>query len=131
MKTVSGKKKVPLPQIRISDCHPYVIEPIGCLNEPPYIPFVNPNPVGPKPSAICKVLPQDETYRTFRPVGTDPPEGEVDPVEQVAAFLKKLEENPLQNNMKTHSLQRRLLQRKRNTKEINDPFAIPVYLTKF
>ena len=94
MKTVSGKKKVPLPQIRISDCHPYVIKPLGCLNEPPYIPFVNPNPVEPKPPAICKVLPQDETYRTFRPVGTDPPEGEVDPVEQVAAFLKKLEENP-------------------------------------
>ena len=39
MKTVSNKKKVPLPQIRISNCVPYTIVPQGLINPP--IPFSN------------------------------------------------------------------------------------------
>ena len=42
MKTVSNKKKVSLPQIRISDCVPYTIVPLGETN--PILPFLNPNP---------------------------------------------------------------------------------------
>ena len=42
MKTVSSMKKVPLPQIRISDCVPYTIVPQGVTNPP--IPFSKPNP---------------------------------------------------------------------------------------
>ena len=42
MKIVSGKKKVPLPQIRISDCIPYTIVPHDVIDPP--IPFSNPNP---------------------------------------------------------------------------------------
>ena len=42
MKIVSNKKKVTLPQIRISDCVPYTIVPQGVTN--PQIPCSNPNP---------------------------------------------------------------------------------------
>ena len=41
MKTVSGKKKVPLPNIQISDYVPYTILPLGV--DKPDIPFTNPN----------------------------------------------------------------------------------------
>ena len=41
MKTVSGKKKVPLPNIQISDYVPYTIFPLGV--DKPDIPFTNPN----------------------------------------------------------------------------------------
>ena len=42
IKTVSSKKKLSLPQIRISDCVPYTIVPQGVTNPP--IPFSNLNP---------------------------------------------------------------------------------------
>ena len=41
MKTVSGKKKVSLPNIQISDYVPYTIVPLGV--DKPDIPFTNPN----------------------------------------------------------------------------------------
>ena len=41
MKTVLGKKKVPLPHIRISDCIPYTIVLKDVAN--PVIPFHNPD----------------------------------------------------------------------------------------
>ena len=71
MKAVTNKKKVPLPQIRISDCVPYTVVPPGLeiTNVPKN--FSNPNLVEPEPLAPCRVLPQDETYRTIRPVGAD------------------------------------------------------------
>ena len=52
MKTVSNKKKVSLPQIRISDCVPYTVVPQGVTN--PSIPFSNPNPDEEGPSEPCK-----------------------------------------------------------------------------
>ena len=41
MKTISNKKKVSLPQIRISNCVPYTVVPPGETN--PVLPFLNPN----------------------------------------------------------------------------------------
>ena len=52
MKTVSNKKKVPLPQIRISDCVPYTIVPPKETN--PVLPFLNPNPAREGPSEPYK-----------------------------------------------------------------------------
>ena len=52
MKTVSNKKKVPLPQIKISDYVPYIVVPQGLTNPP--IPFSNPNPEEEGPSKPCK-----------------------------------------------------------------------------
>ena len=52
MKIVSGKKKVPLPQIRISDYMPYTIVPQDVINPP--IPFSNLNPSEERPSEPCK-----------------------------------------------------------------------------
>ena len=63
MKTVSGKKKVPLPHIRISYCIPYTIVPLDEQN-PPRI-FTNPDK-GEIPFTPGKVLPQDETYGTIK-----------------------------------------------------------------
>ena len=59
MKTVSSKKKVPLPQIRISNCVPYTIVPWGVTNPP--IPFSNPNPEEEMPSEPCKAPIQNKT----------------------------------------------------------------------
>ena len=42
MKTISNKKKVQLPQIKISDCVPYTTVPPGETN--PVLPFLNLNP---------------------------------------------------------------------------------------
>ena len=56
IKTVSNKKKVTLPQIRISDCVPYTIVPPREIN--PVLPFLNPNPYEEGLSEPCKeVLP--------------------------------------------------------------------------
>ena len=52
MKTVSNKKKVSLPQIKISDCVPYMIVPPGETN--PILPYLNPNPAREGPSEPCK-----------------------------------------------------------------------------
>ena len=63
MKIVSGKKKVPLPQIRISDCTHYSIVPRDVTN--PVIPFSNPDKGGEIPFTPWRLLPQDETYGTI------------------------------------------------------------------
>ena len=52
METVSNKKKVSLPQIRISDCVPYTVVPQGVTNPP--IPFSNSNPNKEGPSEPYK-----------------------------------------------------------------------------
>ena len=52
MKTVSNKKKVSLPQIRISDCVSYTIVPQGETN--PILPFLNLNPAREGPFEPCK-----------------------------------------------------------------------------
>ena len=49
MKKMSSKNKIPLPQIRISDCRPYTIVPQGVTDQP--IPYTNPDSVGAGPSA--------------------------------------------------------------------------------
>ena len=59
MKTVSNKKKVPLPQIRISDCVPYTVVPQGVTNPP--IPFSNPDPDEEGPYKSCKAPTQKKT----------------------------------------------------------------------
>ena len=59
MKTVSSKKKVQLPQIRISNCVPYTIVPQGVTNPP--IPFSNPNPKEEISSEPCKAPVQNKT----------------------------------------------------------------------
>ena len=51
MKTMSNKKKIPLPQIRILDCRPYTIVSHD-VTDPP-IPYTNPDSVGAGPSAPC------------------------------------------------------------------------------
>ena len=43
MKTVSNKKKIPLPQIQILDCRPYTIVPQGVTD--PCIPYTNPDSI--------------------------------------------------------------------------------------
>ena len=51
MKTVSNKKKIPLPQIRILDCRPYSIIPQGVTN--PLIPYTNLESIGADTSTPC------------------------------------------------------------------------------
>ena len=80
MKIVSGKKKVPLPQIRIFDCIPYTIVPQD-VTDPP-IHFSNPNPGGEIPFVSCKAPSQNKTSGTIR-------RKELTPVEEVEEYLKK------------------------------------------
>ena len=63
MKIVSGKNKVSLPHIKISDYIPYTIVPLDEQN-PPRL-FTNPDK-GEIPFTPCRVLPQDETYGTIK-----------------------------------------------------------------
>ena len=51
MKMVSSKKKIPLPQILISDCRPYTIVPQG-VTDPP-IPYTNLDSIEAGPSTPC------------------------------------------------------------------------------
>ena len=51
MKTISKKKKIPLPQIRILDCRPYSIIPQGVTN--PLIPYTNLESIGADTSTPC------------------------------------------------------------------------------
>ena len=53
MKIVSSKKKIPLPQIRISNCRPYTIVPQGVTD--PLIPYTNPDSIGAGTSTPCTV----------------------------------------------------------------------------
>ena len=64
MKTVSGKKKVPLPNIQSYDYVPYIIVPKDVTY--PFIPFTNPEELGEILFAPIRALPQDETYGTIR-----------------------------------------------------------------
>ena len=64
MKTVSGKKKVSMPNIQISNYVPYTIVPKDVTN--PSIPFTNPEKLGEIPFIPFKTLPQDETYSIIR-----------------------------------------------------------------
>ena len=79
MKTVSNKKKVPLPQIRVSDCVPYTIVPPGETN--PVLPFLNLNSAREGPS---------EPYK--EPVKNKAPsvkkKKELTPVEEVEEYLR-------------------------------------------
>ena len=79
MKTVSNKKKVPLPQIRISDCAPYIIVPLGETN--PVLPFLNQNPYIKGPSTPCKETAKNKTPSTSG-------KKELTPVEEVEEYLR-------------------------------------------
>ena len=79
MKTVSNKKKVPYPQIRISGCVPYTVVPQGVTNPP--IPFSNPNPVEERPSEPFKEPVQNKASSASR-------KKELTPVEDVEEYLR-------------------------------------------
>ena len=79
MKTVSNKKKVPLQEIRISDCVPYTIVPLEETN--PVLPFLNLNPYIKGPSAPCKEIAKNKTPSTSR-------KKELTPVEEVEEYLR-------------------------------------------
>ena len=73
MKTVSNKKKVSLPQIRISDFVPYTVVPPGETN--PIPPFLNPNLDKEGPSKPCKAAAQNKTPSETRNKRTNPSRG--------------------------------------------------------
>ena len=79
MKTVSNKKKVSLPQIRISYCVPYTIVPQGVTNPP--IPFSNPNLEEERPSKPCKSPAQNK-------IPNSTGKNELTPVEEVEEYLR-------------------------------------------
>ena len=79
MKTVSNKKKLPLPQIIILDRMPYTVVPQGVKNPP--IPFSNPNPQEERPFEPCKAPAQNKT-----PSATG--KKELTPVEEVEEYLR-------------------------------------------
>ena len=60
MKIVSSKKKIPLPQIRISDYRPYTIVPQG-VTDPP-IPYTNPDSIGASLSALFTETRKNENH---------------------------------------------------------------------
>ena len=79
MKTVSNKKKVPLPQIKILDCVPYTIVPPGETN--PVLPFLNPNPAREGPSEPCKEQVKNKTPGVKK-------KKELTPIEEVEEYLR-------------------------------------------
>ena len=79
MKTVSNKKKVPLPQIRISDCVPYIVVPQGETN--PVLPFLNLNPNIRGPSEPCKEPVKNKAPSVKK-------KKELTPVEEVEGYLR-------------------------------------------
>ena len=79
MKTVSTKKKIPLPQIRISDCRPYTIVPQGVTDQ--LIPYTNPDSIGAGPSSPCTETQKNKTPRTSR-------KKELTQVEKVEEYLR-------------------------------------------
>ena len=79
MKTVSNKKNVPMPQIRISDCVPYTVVPQGVINPP--LPFSNLDPDEEGPSKSCKAPIQNKTPSETR-------KKELTPVEEVEEYLR-------------------------------------------
>ena len=62
MKTFSRKKKIPLPQIQISDYRPYTIVPQG-VTDPPK-PYTNSDSIGAGTSTPCTETQKDKTPRT-------------------------------------------------------------------
>ena len=62
MKTSSSKKKIPLPQIQISDYRPYTIVPQG-VTDPPK-PYTNSDSIGAGTSTPCTETQKDKTPRT-------------------------------------------------------------------
>ena len=74
-----SKKKVPLPQIRISDCIPYTIVPQD-VTDPP-IPFSNLNSGEEIPFVPCKEPSQNKIFGTIG-------KKELTPVEEVEEYLK-------------------------------------------
>ena len=79
MKTVSGKKKVPLPKIRIFGYIPYTIVPQDVIDPP--IPFSNPNPGEEILFVPCKALSQNKISGTIG-------KKELTLVEEVEEYLK-------------------------------------------
>ena len=79
MKIVSNEKKVPLPQIRISNCVPYTVVPLGETNL--ILPFLNPNPNREGPSEPCKE-PAKNKVPSIRK------KKELTPVEEVEEYLR-------------------------------------------
>ena len=73
MKTVSSKKKVPLPQNRILDYVPYTIVPQGVTNPP--IPFSNPDQDEERPSEPYKAPAQNKTPSATGKKRTNPNRG--------------------------------------------------------
>ena len=79
MKIVSNKKKVSLPQIRISDYVPYTVVPQGVTNAP--IPFSNPNLMEERPSEPCKEPVKNKAHSASG-------KKELKPVEEVEEYLR-------------------------------------------
>ena len=79
MKTVSNKKKVSLPHIRITDYVPYTVVPPGETN--PVLPFLNPNPDVKSPYEPGKETAKNKTPSTSK-------KKELTPVEEVEEYLR-------------------------------------------
>ena len=79
MKTMSSKKKIPLPQIRISDCRPYTVLPQGETDPP--IPYTNLDSIGVPPYAPYKETKKDKPPSTSG-------KKELTPVEEVEEYLR-------------------------------------------
>ena len=79
MKTISNKKKVPLPQIKISDRVPYTVVSQGVTN--PSILFSNPNPDEERPSEPFKEPVQNKTASAIE-------RKELTPLEEVEEYLR-------------------------------------------
>ena len=79
MKTVSIKKKIPQPKIRISDCTPYTVVPQG-VTDPP-IPYTNPYSIGVGTSTPCTEAQKDKNPRTSG-------KKELTSVEEVEEYLR-------------------------------------------
>ena len=79
METVSNKKKIPMPQIQISDCRPYTVLPQGVIETS--IPYTNPDSIGVPPFAPYKEIEKDKPTSTLG-------KKELTPVEEVEEYLR-------------------------------------------
>ena len=79
MKTMSNKKKVPLPKIRISNCVSYKVVPQGVINPP--IPFSNQNLEREGPSKPCKASAKNKALDAIE-------KKELTPIEEVEEYLR-------------------------------------------
>ena len=97
MKIVSTKKKVPLPENKISDCIPYTIIPPGIADDDIPIFFSNPNiPSSTKDasyqSSKAHLTLKAKTMHALKPQHIPTDEEGMDPVEEVALYEKKQKE---------------------------------------